>query len=129
MIKFIYFEKATKFSKISTVDLTGTKFCGFLRLYDLYGPLSNTLSGWCPAIAGQCCRHRRARSRPFSMKNQYFASTIHESFQEISDQDMINILNRLGKVVKVSLIQMLIWIIQIIMQAVCEKLKFPVHLF
>ena len=48
-----------------------------------YGPLLNTLSGWCPAIAAQCCRYRRARSRPFSMKNQYFASTFHESSIEI----------------------------------------------
>ena len=49
-----------------------------------YGPLLNTLSGWCPAIAAQCCRYRRARSRPFSMKNQYFASTMYESFLEMS---------------------------------------------
>ena len=45
--KFIYSEKASKFCKISTVDLTGTtlgqiyggdftKFCGLLRIYELY---------------------------------------------------------------------------------------------
>ena len=50
LINFMYSEKATKFCEISTVDLTGTtyigqiycgdfaKFCGLLRIYELYVP-------------------------------------------------------------------------------------------
>ena len=48
LVKFIYSKKATKFCKISTLDLTVTtylgqiygedfaKFCGLLRIYELY---------------------------------------------------------------------------------------------
>ena len=47
LLKFIYSEKATNFCEISTVDLSyvitvsngqiyGGKFCGLLRIYELY---------------------------------------------------------------------------------------------
>ena len=55
-LKFIYSEKVTKFSKFSTVDLTGTtiyigqiyrgdftKFCDLLRIYELYDHLPSLI--------------------------------------------------------------------------------------
>ena len=58
--KFIYSEKASKFCKISTVDLTGTtlgqiyggdfaKFCGLLRIYEFWLQLHN----WGHTIQGK----------------------------------------------------------------------------
>ena len=56
-LKFIYSEKVIKFCEISTVDLTGTmyirqiyggdfaKFCGLLRIYELYCCLKALYSG------------------------------------------------------------------------------------
>ena len=55
IVKFIYSEKATKFCEISIVDLTITmyigqiyggdfaKFCGLLRIYELYVEKENKL--------------------------------------------------------------------------------------